>query len=138
MDYKKDMRQLIDIVKKASLDAPLENTLEDLVTLTSASKELADRIEMRVRKKLQSSDKDKGKAVSSKKVASKGKAMRSIKPVAIPKPKQQAQSSNALPTSNKPTSSAISQADYNTAADNFRTQQQRLQPISPQPPISPN
>jgi hypothetical protein len=34
MDYKDDMRRLIDIVKKLSFEAPLEQTLDDLKTLS--------------------------------------------------------------------------------------------------------
>lgn len=50
MDYKKEMRQLIDIVKHQSFDAPLEQTFDDMKTLATAVKDLSDRIEMRVRK----------------------------------------------------------------------------------------
>ena len=52
MDYKGDMRRLIDLVKKMSFEAPLEQTLDDLKTLSTATHELTDRIELRVRKSL--------------------------------------------------------------------------------------
>ena len=61
MDYKDDMRRLIDIVKKLSFEAPLEQTLDDLKTLSTATHDLTDRIEMRVRKSLQPEDKPKSK-----------------------------------------------------------------------------
>ena len=50
MDYKDGMRRLIDIVKKLSFEAPLKQTLDDLKTLSTATHDLTDRIEMRVRK----------------------------------------------------------------------------------------
>ena len=61
MEYKDDMRRLIDIVKKMSFEAPLEQTLDDLKTLSTATHDLTDRIEMRVRKSLQPADKPKSK-----------------------------------------------------------------------------
>ena len=50
MDYKTEMRKLIDIVKQQSFDAPLESTLEDLTTLSTAVKDLSDRINTRTKK----------------------------------------------------------------------------------------
>ena len=52
MQYKDEMRRLIDIVKQQSLNAPLVQTLDDLKTMTNAVKDLSDRVEMRVRKSL--------------------------------------------------------------------------------------
>ena len=73
MEYKNDMRRLIDIVKQSSMSEPLESALDDLKTLSSATKDLSDRIEMRVRKSLVSSDKGKGKVVKGKKIPKKVK-----------------------------------------------------------------
>ena len=52
MQYKDEMRRLIDIVKQQSFNAPLVQTLDDLKTMTNAVKDLSDRVEMRVRKSL--------------------------------------------------------------------------------------
>jgi hypothetical protein len=61
MDYKTEMRKLIDIVKQQSFDAPLESTLEDLTTLSTAVKDLSDRINTRTKKSLNPNDKVKVK-----------------------------------------------------------------------------
>jgi hypothetical protein len=53
MDYKDDMRKLIDIVKQKSLNAPLAQTLNDMNILTSAVSDLSDRLSIRVRKTTQ-------------------------------------------------------------------------------------
>ena len=50
MYYKDEMRRLIDIVKNKSLNEPLQSTLEDMKMLTTAVKDLNDRIAIRVRK----------------------------------------------------------------------------------------
>ena len=49
MDYKTEMRKLIDIVKQQSFDASLESTLEDLATLSTAVKDLSDKINTRTK-----------------------------------------------------------------------------------------
>ena len=36
MNYKDEMRKLIDLVKQQSIDAPLESTLDDMNMLTTA------------------------------------------------------------------------------------------------------
>jgi hypothetical protein len=54
MDYKDEMRKLIDIVKQQSFTAPLEQTLDDMKTIANAVKDMSDRIDLRVRKSLQS------------------------------------------------------------------------------------
>ena len=51
MNYKDEMRKLIDLVKQQSFDAPLESTLEDLTTLSTAVKDLSDRITTRTKKR---------------------------------------------------------------------------------------
>ena len=50
MDYKDEMRKLIDIVKQQSFTAPLEQTLDDMKTMANAVKDMSDRIDLRVRK----------------------------------------------------------------------------------------
>ena len=57
MDYKDDMRKLIDIVKQQSFTAPLEQTLDDMKMMANAVKDMSDRIDLRVRKSLQPTDK---------------------------------------------------------------------------------
>ena len=52
MDYKDEIRKLIDIVKQQSFTAPLEQTLDDMKTMTNAVKDMSDRIDLRVRKSL--------------------------------------------------------------------------------------
>ena len=42
MDYKDEMRKLIDIVKQQSFTAPLEQTLDDIKTMANAVKDLSD------------------------------------------------------------------------------------------------
>ena len=82
MDYKNEMRKLIDIVKQQSFEATLADTMDDLLTLTTATKDLSDRIEMRVRKSLTADTKTANKKASKKK-AKKSKAIKpfpSIKP----------------------------------------------------------
>ena len=67
MQYKDEMRRLIDIVKQQSFNAPLVQTLDDLKTMTNAVKDLSDRVEMRVRKSLTADTKTANKKVSKKK-----------------------------------------------------------------------
>ena len=71
MDYKDEMRKLIDIVKQQSFDAPLESTLEDLTTLSTAVKDLSDRITTRTKKSLNPNDKGKTKPLSKAKKANR-------------------------------------------------------------------
>ena len=61
MNYKDEMRKLIDIVKQQSFTAPLEQTLDDMKTMANAIKDMSDRIDLRVRKSLQPTDKAKKK-----------------------------------------------------------------------------
>ncbi len=42
MDYKDELRKWIDVVKQQSFSAPLTTTLDDLKTLTTATKDLSD------------------------------------------------------------------------------------------------
>jgi hypothetical protein len=79
MDYKNEMRKLIDIVKQQSFEAKLEDTLDDLLTLTTATKDLSDRISTRVRKSLQPNDKEK-KKINKSSTAKTVKSFPSITP----------------------------------------------------------
>jgi len=86
MNYKDEMRKLIDLVKQQSFDAPLESTLEDMNMLTTAVSDLSDRITLRVSKSLQPNDK-KAKASVKKKSNTKLKAFPSVTPLPIPQSK---------------------------------------------------
>ena len=125
MEYKDEMRKLIDIVKQQSFTAPLKSTLDDMKVLTTAVKELNDRIELRVRKSLVGDDEKAKKKVKTKAVK-KAKPFPSISP---PTQTQQTSTQSALPTSNAVTSTATTQMDYNKAKDDFIAKQTALQPI---------
>ena len=84
MDYKTEMRKLIDIVKQQSFDAPLESTLEDLTTLSTAVKDLSDRINTRTKQSLNPNDKAKTKKKSKAKTVN---PFPSVKPLPIPQSK---------------------------------------------------
>ena len=127
MEYKDEMRKLIDIVKQQSFTAPLQNTLDDMKVLTTAVKDLNDRIEIRVRKSLVGDD-DKAKMKMKTKAVKKAKPFSSISP---PTQTQQNSTQTALPTSNAVTSTATTQMDYNKAKDDFVAKQTVLQPIKP-------
>ena len=66
MEYKDEMRKLIDIVKQQSFTAPLQSTLDDMKILTTAVKDLNDRIEIRVRKSLVGDDEKAKKKIKTK------------------------------------------------------------------------
>ena len=127
MEYKDEMRKLIDIVKQQSFTAPLQSTLDDMKVLTTAVKDLNDRIEIRVRKSLVGDD-DKAKKKLKTKAVKKAKPFPSISP---PTQTQQTSTQSAIPTSNAVTSTATTQMDYNKAKDDFVAKQTVLQPIKP-------
>lgn len=127
MEYKDEMRKLIDIVKQQSFTAPLQSTLDDMKVLTTAVKDLNDRIEIRVRKSLVGDD-DKAKKKLKTKAVKKAKPFPSISPLTQT---QQTSTQSAIPTSNAVTSTATTQMDYNKAKDNFVAKQTALQPIKP-------
>ena len=124
MDYKDEMRKLIDIVKQQSFEAKLEDTLDDLLTLTTATKDLSDRISTRVRKSLQPNDKEK-KKINKSSIAKTVKSFPSITPPPIPKSKN-------LPTSNAVSSTATSVKDIDNVRKDFMAKQQAVQPIKAQ------
>jgi len=121
MDYKTEMRKLIDIVKQQSFDAPLESTLEDLTTLSTAVKDLSDRINTRTKKSLNPNDKGKTKQ---KKKTTKAKPFPSVKPLPIPQSKNTPSSADKL--------QQLKQVDFNKQRDDFVAKQQAVQPIKPQ------
>ena len=131
MDYQEEMRKHIDMVKKMSMTAPLDQTLEDMKMLSSAVKDLSDRIEMRVRKSLVPDD-SKAKKVSSKTKSSS----KTPKPFPSIKPRQNLPTNNqsTLPTSNPVSSSSVSAMDISNSQSDFIAKQKALQPVSPVPP----
>ena len=96
MDYKDEMRKLIDIVKQQSFTAPLEQTLDDMKTMANAVKDMSDRIDLRVRKSLQPTDKAKKKTVKKSKGIAKAKPFPSVKP---PQPSVSNTTQQATPNS---------------------------------------
>jgi hypothetical protein len=125
MNYKDEMRKLIDLVKQQSFDAPLESTLEDLTTLSTAVKDLSDRITTRTKKSLNPNDKGKTKPLSK---AKKAKPFPSVTPLPIPQtkntPQQKADKLNTLKST-----------DFNKQRDDFVDRQQSIQPTKPPPPM---
>jgi len=83
MDYKDEMRKLIDIVKQQSFTAPLEQTLDDMKTIANAVKDMSDRIDLRVRKSLQPTDKANKKTAKKSKDVTKAKPFTSVKPPSV-------------------------------------------------------
>jgi len=127
MNYKDEMRKLIDIIKQQSFTAPLAQTLDDLNSLTTATSELSDRINIRVSKSLQPKDKQASKSVKTKGIE-KPKPFPSVTPPSIPQskntPQQKADKFNTLKN-----------ADFNKQRDDFLDRQQSIQPTKPQPPM---
>ena len=134
MQYKDEMRRLIDIVKQQSFNAPLVQTLDDLKTMTNAVKDLSDRVEMRVRKSLTADTKTTDKKTSKK----KSKKSKAIKPNNTQTTQQQTQQTttpstptNSLPTNNNVSASSFSAKDISDMRNDFVQKQQALQPIKP-------
>ena len=123
MNYKDEMRKLIELIKQQSFTAPLAQTLDDLNSLTTATSELSDRINIRVSKSLQPKDKQASKSVKTKGVK-KPKPFPSVTPLPIPQskntPQQKADKLNTLKTT-----------DFNKQRDNFVDRQQSIKPIKP-------
>jgi len=135
MQYKDEMRRLIDIVKQQSFNAPLVQTLDDLKTMTNAVKDLSDRVEMRVRKSLTADTKTANKKASKKK-AKKSKAIKpfpSIKPNNTQQTTTPSSATNSLPTNNNVSASSFSAKDISDMRNDFVQKQQALQPIKPTP-----
>ena len=129
MDYKDEMRKLIDIVKQQSFTAPLEQTLDDMKTMANAVKDMSDRIDLRVRKSLQPTDKKKT-AKKSKGIA-KAKPFPSVKP---PHPSVSNTTQQAIPNSAVGSQSFTSK-DISDIRNDYLQKQTELQPIKPQSPF---
>ena len=124
MDYKTQMRQLIDIVKQNSFDNKLEDVMDDLMTLTTATKDLTDRINTRVKKSLNVDTASLKK--SNKQKTAKSNAFPSVAPP--PKPKAQTTHKTVTPT-------ATSAKDIDDVRRDFVAKQKATQPTTPQSPI---
>ena len=124
MEYKDDMRKLIDIVKQQSLSAPLQQTLDDMKMLTTAIKDLNDRIEIRVRKSLVKSD-----STATAKPTKKVKKAKPFPSVSSPPPPTKPN----IPTQTSDKMKVLQKADFNKMRDDLLAKQQALQPIKPIP-----
>jgi len=124
MNYKDEMRKLIDLVKQQSFDAPLESTLDDMNMLTTAVSDLSDRITLRVSKSLQPNDK-KAKTSVRKKSNAKLKAFPSVTQLPIPQSKLK----NTSDTKN------TKQQTISNPKDELLAKQIAVQPIKPKASI---
>lgn len=131
MDYKDEMRKLIDIVKQQSFTAPLEQTLDDMKVMANAVKDMSDRIDLRVKKNVQSTDKATKKTAKKSKAISKAKPFPSIKPR---NPQQANTPQQAIPNS-AAGSQSITSKDINDIRNDFLQKKSELQPIKPQSPF---
>lgn len=131
MDYKDEMRKLIDIVKQQSFTAPLEQTLDDMKTMANAVKDMSDRIDLRVRKSLQPTDKAKKKIAKKSKGIAKAKPFPSVKP---PQPTTSNATSQTTPNSAVGSQSFTSK-DIGDIRNDYLQKQSELQPIKPQSPF---
>ena len=131
MDYKDEMRKLIDIVKQQSFTAPLEQTLDDMKTMANAVKDMSDRIDLRVRKSLQPTDKAKKKKTKKSKSFAKAKPFPSVKP---PKPTAITPQQQATPNS-AVGSQAFTSKDISDIRNYYLQKQSELHPIKPQSPF---
>ncbi|MDB2467388.1 hypothetical protein N9W71_00665 [Planktomarina temperata] len=124
MNYSDEMRKLIDIIKQQSFTAPLAQTLDDLNSLTTATSELSDRINIRVRKSLQPNDKKASKAAPNTTV----KKAKPFLSAATPKNPQK---TRVTPEPDNISNVASAQSD----ADRLKQSKLSTAPIKPQPPI---
>ena len=131
MDYKDEMRKLIDIVKQQSFTAPLEQTLDDMKTMANAVKDMSDRIDLRVRKSLQPTDKAK------KKTTKKSKGIATPKPFPSVKPPQPTTSNTTSQTTSNSAvgSQSFTSRDMSDIRNDYLHKQSELQPIKPQSPF---
>lgn len=123
MDYKDEMRKLIDTIKQQSFTAPLAQTLDDLNSLTTARSELSDRISICVSKSLQPKDKQASKIV-------KAKGVKKPKPFPSVTLRTYSQSKNT-PQQKVDKLNAIQATDFNKKRDDFVQRQQSVKPIKP-------
>lgn len=134
MDSVSEMRKLIDAVKAESFTAPLPQVVQNLTLLSTATKDLSDRLAIRINKKLD--DKPKTKNKKTKKSVPKMPSLKSNSPQhsTAPKPTSATSNNSSIPTSNPVSSSSVSSNNYNAVAKNFASQQQSLNAIQPIPP----
>ena len=125
------MRKLIDIIKQQSFTAPLEQTLDDMKTMTNAVRYMSDRIDLRVRKSLQPTDKAKKKTAKKSKGIAKAKPFPSVQPpqLSAANTPQQATPNSAVG------SQSFTSKDISDTRNDYLQKQSELQPIKPQPPL---
>ena len=132
MAYKDEMRKLIDIVKQQSFTAPLEQTLDDRQTMANAVKDMSDRIDLKVRKSLQPTDKAKKTTSKKSKGIAKAKAFQSVKP---PQPSASNTTSPTTPNS-AIVSKSFTSKDISDIRNDYLQKQSELQPTKPQSPFN--
>ena len=119
------------MVKQQLFTAPLEQTLDDMKTMANAVKDMSDRINLRVRKSLQPTDKAKKKTTKKSKGIAKATPFPSVKSpttsAATPTPQ-------ATPISPSGSQSFTSK-DISDIRNDYLQKQSELQPIKAQSPF---
>lgn len=142
MDSVEQMRKLIDAIKADSLTAPLPQVAQNLVQLATATKDMTDRLALRIDKKNNASKKSKSKKSKQAqrlKIPSQNTPLKpqntapnkNIK--TLPKP-QSATANNPFATANPTYSAAITSNDFNALKSTQPSQSTPLTPIKPIPP----
>ena len=131
MDYKDEMRNLIDVVKQQSFTAPLEQKLDDMKTMANAVKDMSDRIDLRVRKSLHPPYKAKKKTTKKSKGIAKAKPFPSVKP---PQPSVANTTQQATPNGAVGSQSFTSK-DISDIRNYYLQKRPELQPVKPQSPF---
>jgi ABC-type Fe3+-citrate transport system substrate-binding protein len=122
---------IVQTIELQSFTAPLEQTLDDMKTMANAVKDMSDRIDLRVRKSLQPTDKAKKKISKKSKGISKPKPFLSDNPPqpSVSNATQQATSNNAVG------SQSFTRKDISDIRNDYLQKQSELQPIKPQSPF---
>ena len=113
------------------MDEKVEQTLDDMKTMANAVKDMSDRIDLRVRKSLQPTDKAKKKTAKKSKGIAKAKPFPSVKP---PQPSVSNATQQATPNSAFGSQSFTSK-DISNIRKDYLQKQSELQPIKPQSPL---
>ena len=151
MDSIEQMRKLIDAVNSESFTAPLPQVAQNLAELATATKDMADRLALRIDKNINISKQTKSKPKSTKQKSKSKKPFPSLKlpsqtnkPKKQPAPQQQtakttqkpqsATATNPFATANPTYSSAITSNDFNATASSQASQPNPFAAIKPVPP----
>ena len=113
------------------MDEKVEQTLDDMKTMANAVKDMSDRIDLRVRKSLQPTDKAKKKISKKSKGIAKAKLLPSVKPSqpSVSNATQQATPNSAVG------SQSFTSKDISDIRNDYLQKQTELQPIKPQSPF---